>query len=106
MVPDDSIQKVFNKEPRRGGAQVRARRALLAVSAMNLEQFRKNLHRHFRILRGSIDDAWIVMAITEKSFTLRNRATDYCQGCGQGGRLARVADTDRQHKRLAKAVPQ
>jgi hypothetical protein len=56
---------------------------------MNRQQFEKNLHRHFRIqpamqlyeangiLRGPVDDAWIVTAITEKTFTLRNRATDH-----------------------------
>ena len=56
---------------------------------MNLEQFKKNLHRQFRIqpamqvyeangiLRGSLDDAWILTAITENTFTLRNRATDH-----------------------------
>jgi hypothetical protein len=56
---------------------------------LNREQFKKNVYKHFRIqpamqlyeadgkLRGSLDDAWILMAATDKSFTLRNRASDY-----------------------------
>lgn len=56
---------------------------------MNREQFKKNVYKHFRIqpavqwyesdgkLRGSVDDAWILMAATDKTFTLRNRPSDH-----------------------------
>jgi hypothetical protein len=56
---------------------------------MNKEQFKKNLYHAFRvqpamqlyerngILRGSVDDAWIVTEIADDSFKLRNRASDH-----------------------------
>lgn len=56
---------------------------------MNKEQLKKNVYKHFLIQpamqlyesngarRGSLDDAWILMGTTDKTFTLRNRASDY-----------------------------
>jgi len=56
---------------------------------VNKEQLKRSVYKHFRIqpaaqwyepdgkLRGSIDDAWILMAATEKSFILRNRPSDH-----------------------------